>query len=565
MKFSEMKYVRPELEDIKVRAEKIKQDFVNAEDADSAEKAFLEWDEFSSHIDTMASLAYTRHSIDTTDEFYENEVDYIDESSPVFTEIQQGFTKLLCESKFRKELEEKFGKLLFINSEIFLKAFSPDIIPETQETNKLETEYQKLIASAQIEFQGKKLTISQLAPFKQSENDEVRREAWLKEALFYTEHGNELDDIFDKLVKLRHKKAEKLGYDNFVRLGYLQMNRNCYTPEDIEKFRKAVVRYIVPVADGLYREQAKRTGLSYPFTFADAALHYRDGNPKPQGTPEEILETGKKLYHSLSDETAEFIDTMLENELMDVLSKKGKAGGGYCTQFGDYKLPFIFANFNGTADDVEVITHEAGHAFAFYTARDIRPTDNQSPTLESCEIHSMTMEFFGWKMSDEFFGKDAKKFRHSHLFGAITFIPYGTMVDHFQHIIYEKPEMSAQQRHDVWKELMGIYMPWMKLDGSPFYGEGKGWQRQLHIYESPFYYIDYCLAQTAALEFWTIMQKNQKEAWERYMRLVKKAGTQTFTELIETAGLKSPFDEEALSEVADAAEKWLKEKRVTGG
>lgn len=559
MKFSEMKYERPDTDKSKILAEQIKNDFIMSEDFESADKAFIEWDKFSKHIDTMFSIAYTRHSIDTTDEFYDKEVEYLDEQSPVFTEIQQSFAKLLVESKFRAQLEEKYGKLLFVNTEMFLKSFSPEIIPETQETNKLETAYQKLIASAQIDFDGEKKTISQLFPYKQSSDDEVRRAAWLAEGKFYNDNGSELDRIYDELVKLRDKKAKKLGYKNFIKLGYLQMTRNCYSAEDVAKFRKAVIKYIVPVADRLYREQAKRTGLSYPFTFADSSLKFRDGNPKPQGTSDDVLAVGKKLYHELSPETSEFIDMMYNDELLDVLSKKGKAGGGYCTQFGNYKVPFIFSNFNGTADDVEVITHEAGHAFAYYMARDIVPSDNQTPTLEACEIHSMTMEFFGWQCSDEFFGKDSKKFRYSHLFSSITFIPYGTMVDHFQHIVYENPSMTPLQRHNVWKELLGVYMPWMRLDGSPFYGEGKGWQRQMHIYENPFYYIDYCLAQTVALEFWTIMQKNQSEAWERYMKLVKKAGTQTFDELVKTAGLKTPFGDEALKEVAEAAEKWLDE------
>lgn len=562
MKFSEMKYVRPELDKIREDAERIKLGFSGAKSAEEAEMFLTEWDRLMSHADTMMSLAYVRSSIDTNDEYYEKEVEYIDEISPELTELGQSFAELLVNSPFRKELEGKFGSLMFLNSEIFLKAFSKEIIPETQETNKLETEYQKLIASAQVDFDGKKCTISQLMPYKQSADDEIRRAAWLKEAEFYSENGKKLDEIFDRLVDLRDRKAKKLGYDNFVKLGYLQMNRNCYDQEDVSRFRKAVVQYIVPIADRLYRDQAMRTGLAYPFSFADAALHFRDGNPKPSGTSEDILETGKKLYHSLSEESAEFIDTMIENELIDVLSKKGKASGGYCTQLADYKVPFIFANFNGTADDVEVITHEAGHAFAFYCARDIFPSDNQSPTLEACEIHSMTMEFFGWRMSDEFFGSDSEKFRYSHLFGALTFIPYGAMVDHFQHIIYEHPEMSPAQRHEVWSELIRVYMPWMKLDGSPFYGEGKGWQRQLHIYENPFYYIDYCLAQTVALEFWAIMQRSHSDAWERYMKLVRKAGTQTFTELVETAGLDSPFDEKTLREVADCAVKWLERNKI---
>lgn len=557
MKFSEMQYERPDIEAVQKRASYLMQSFINAQNFDEVDKAFIEWDSFVQHIDTMMSLAYIRNSIDTTDEYYEREVEYIDEFSPKFTDMQHNFTKLLVKSSFRSKLEEKYGSLMFKNAEIFLKAFSPEIIPETQKTNKLETEYQKLIASAQIDFDGDKKTISQLFPYKQSENNEIRRAAWSAEAGFYSEHGKELDGIYDKLVKLRDQKAKKLGYDNFVKLGYLQMNRNCYAAEDVDKFRKSVVKYIVPLADRLYRVQAKRTGLKYPFTFADASLRFCDGNPKPQGTPEDILETGKNLYHELSDESAEFIDAMLTNELMDVLSKKGKASGGYCTQLADYKVPFIFANFNGTADDVEVITHEAGHAFAFYIARNIVLSANQSPTLEACEVHSMTMEFFGWRKSDEFFGKDAAKFRYSHLFGAITFIPYGTMVDHFQHIVYENPDMTPEQRHNVWRELLRVYMPWIKLDGSPFYGEGKGWQRQLHIYENPFYYIDYCFAQTAALEFWTLMQKSQDEAWQRYMKFVRKAGTQTFTELIETAGLRSPFEEETLKEIAENVGKWL--------
>ena len=562
MKFSDMKYERPDLEKVKNDAQRIMKSFDSAENVDSAEKAFLEWDRFSSHTETMMSLAYTRHSIDTTDKFYDDEVEYIDEISPVLSEMEQNFTKLIVNSRFRPELEKIYGKLMFKNGEIFLRSFSPEIIPETQQTNKLETAYQKLLASAQIEFEGEKRTISQMHPFKESADDVIRRNAWIEEGKFYSDHEAELNDIYDKMVGLRDKMAKKLGYNNFVSLGYLQMTRNCYTPEDIAKFRSSVLKYIVPVADRLYREQAQRTGMEYPLTFADAALTFRDGNPLPQGTAEDIINTGREFYHELSPETAEFIDTMLENELMDVLSKKGKAGGGYCTEFADYKLPFIFSNFNGTADDVEVITHEAGHAFAFYTARDIIPSANKSPTMESCEIHSMTMEFFGWKKSDEFFGKDSRKFRYSHLFGALTFIPYGTMVDHFQHIVYEKPELTPEERHQVWRELLGQYMPWLKLDGSPFYGEGKGWQRQIHIYENPFYYIDYCLAQTAALEFWVIMQNSYEQAWERYMKLVRKAGTQTFTELLETAGLNSPFEENALRDVAAAAEKWLSENKI---
>lgn len=187
------------------------------------------------------------------------------------------------------------------------------------------------------------------------------------------------------------------------------------------------------------------------------------------------------------------------------------------------------------------------------------------PSLEACEVHSMSMEFFAWPWAEGFFGEDTRKFRYTHLSGALTFIPYGTMVDHFQHIIYEKPDMTPSQRHDTWKELLGIYMPWIRLDGEiPVYGEGMGWQRQHHIYTRPFYYIDYCLAQTISLQFWVWIQKDVKKAWECYMNYTRQGGSRVFTELLAHAGLKSPFEESCLKEVCAAAKDWLKDYDVTG-
>ena len=320
-------------------------------------------------------------------------------------------------------------------------------------------------------------------------------------------NGEKLDEIYDRLTALRDRMAKKLGYENFIQLGYYRMNRNSYDKNEVEKFRAAVRKYLVPLAAKIYEEQAGRIGKPYPLSYADTALEFRSGNPKPQGAPEDILAQGRKFYHELSEETAEFIDFMYEGELLDVLSRKGKAGGGFCISLPDYRAQFIFANFNGTAHDVEVITHEAGHAFAGHICRDIVPMENRQPTLEACEVHSMTMEFFAWPWAEGFFGQDTKKFLYSHLSGALTFIPYGTMVDHFQHLIYERPEMTPSERHEVWRELTGVYMPWIRLGEIPFYGDGHAWQRQMHIYERPFYYIDYCLAQTVALQFWALMQK----------------------------------------------------------
>ena len=177
----------------------------------------------------------------------------------------------------------------------------------------------------------------------------------------------------------------------------------------------------------------------------------------------------------------------------------------------------------------------------------------------------MSMEFMAWPWAEGFFGSDTRKFLYSHLAGALTFIPYGTMVDHFQHIVYEKPEMSPAERHAEWKRLLGVYMPWMRLDGDiPFYSEGEGWQRQSHIYQAPFYYIDYCLAQTVSLEIWSIMQKSREHAWEKYMAYARQGGSRTFTDLLDNAGLDSPFEEKCLRDGCRTAADWLRNFDLTG-
>ena len=565
MKFSEMPYVRPDAEKVKKDLQDLTERLRNAKSYEEAHDVFLEKEKKEKYVDTMGTLAYVRHSIDTRDEFYDGEMEFWDEVGPELEEYEQAWIDSMLNSPFRKDFEAEYGELMFVNAEINRKTFAPEIIPDMQKENELVTEYDKLIASAQIPFEGGVYTLSQLHPYKTDADDARRLAAWKAEGKWYKEQQARLDAIYDELTNLRDTMGRKLGYDGYTQLGYYRMERNCWTKEDIDKFRTAVQKYLVPVADSIMREQAKRLGCSYPLSFADAALTFRSGNPRPVGTHDDILAQGKKFYDDLSPETSEFFRTMLDCELMDVLSTEGKEGGGYCTELALYEVPFIFANFNGTQGDVEVVTHEAGHAFAGWMNRKRIPLEYTSPTAEACEVHSMSMEFFGWANAEGFFGPDARKFLYSHLSGALLFVPYGTAVDHFQHIVYEKPELTPAQRHGEWKRLLGIYMPWMKLDGEiPFYADGEGWQRQSHIYEMPFYYIDYCLAQAVALEFWAMIQKDPKDAWEHYMAYTKQGGSCTFTELLKNAGLATPFDEECLKTVCGAAAKWLKDFDLSG-
>ena len=565
MKFSEMPYERPDLEAVKAQMTALTEQLKQAKSYAEAKEALLLWEKQMKTVMTAETLAYVRHSIDTRDTFYDEEMQFWNEQSPQLQAYSQAWTQAMLASPFRADFSAEFGELLFVNAEIELKSFSPEIIPELQQENELTQAYEKLLASAQIPFEGGTYTLSQLTPYKTDPDDTRRLSAWKAEGAWYKENQAQLDDIYHKLTALRDAMGRKLGYDGYTQLGYYRMGRNCYTKEDVEAFRQAVREYLVPVADKIYRQQAQRLGVAYPMSFADQALKFRSGNPRPAGDAQAILDQGRKFYDELSPNTGAFFRMMLDNELLDVLSTEGKAGGGYCTCFHDYGVPFIFANFNGTRGDVEVVTHEAGHAYANWVNRDRIPAETMLPSMEACEVHSMSMEFFAWPWAEGFFGADARKFLYSHLADAITFIPYGTMVDHFQHVVYDKPDMTPAQRHGVWRELLAQYMPWVRLDGDiPFYSDGEGWQRQHHIYSMPFYYIDYCLAQTVALQFWALIQKDPKQAWEKYEAYTALGGSMTFTDLLRTSALDTPFDPVCLRDVCLAADAWLDKYDMTG-
>jgi len=565
IRFSEIPYSRPNIDELKAELQTLTYELSAAESFDEAKAVFLRKDSLERHIESVSTLAQIRHSIDTRDKFYDEEVRFWNRSFPELQEYFQKWTERLLGSAYRSELEAEFGEVIFLNAEIDLKTFDPSIIPLLQEENDLTMEYEKLLASAQIPFRGGVYTISQISPFKNDTDDETRLAAWKAEGGWYRDNQEKLDSLYDRLVAIRHEMSQELGLTDAVELGYYRMMRNCYDRNDIEKFREAVRKHIVPVADSIRRRQAERLGMRYPLSFADNALMFRSGNPKPAGDADYIVEAAGRFYDDLSPETGEFFRTMREGELMDLLSTQGKEGGGYCTSIHDYEVPFIFANFNGTQGDVEVVTHEAGHAFADWMNRKRVPLETIWPTMEGCEVHSMSMEFFAWRSAEDFFGKDKRKYLYSHLADSFLFIPYGTMVDHFQHSVYEHPEMTPAERHAEWKRLLGIYMPWLRLDGEiPFYSEGMGWQRQHHIYSSPFYYIDYCLAQTVALEFWEMMQKDHDDAWAYYMAYTRQGGSEVFTKLLKNAGLASPFEEETIRGICRNAAEYLEAYDLTG-
>ncbi len=556
MKFTEMKYRRPDTAAIEMEYRDMAQRFPLCASPEEQLEMLDRHEKLMGDVNTMGTLAYIRSSINTTDSFYREEQDFFDGWGPQLQEYVQQFLDQVLASPFRAELEKTTGELFFRDLEIAKKTFSPEIIPLMQEENRLATEYEQLLASADIAIQGEQCNLSEIIRHQTSSDRKIRQEAWEKTDAFFTEKGQRMDEIYDALVKCRTKQAKALGYENFVQLGYDRLGRNCYSPADVAAFRDQVAKDLVPVIAQLKEKQRQRLGVSR-LCFWDEDTLLPHGNPAPVGGEEELVEAAGKMYREMSMQTGEFFDFMRENELFDLLSKKGKAGGGYCTYIPNYKSPFIFSNFNGTVDDVQVLTHEAGHAFAAYRARNLRYLENMTPTMESAETHSMSMELFSRPWDEGFFGEKAEEFRSYQLENCLDFIPYGTMVDEFQTKVYENPEWSPMQRKELWANLEKKYRPWLTFEGLPYFEAGGYYQWKHHIYSSPMYYIDYCLAQVTALEFWELSEKDWQGAFARYLDFVNSAGEKTFRGLVHGAGLKLPFESGCVKEVAEKVLEYL--------
>jgi M3 family oligoendopeptidase len=556
MNFQQYEYVRPDMKQMEVDFNELLEKFSNAETFEVQDQMMSGINKLRNEFESMAQLVYIRHSIDTNDEFYKSEQDLLDEVDPIYQGFVNRYYEALTKSKYRIELEAKWGKQLFAMAELSQKTFSPEIVEDLQVENKLSSEYTKLIASAKIDFEGEERNLAQLVPFQQSTDRAMRKQAMEARYSFFSENEAKIDDIYDKLVKVRTKIARKLGFNNFVELGYARMNRIDYNGEMVANFRNQVKEFIVPVATQLKEKQRARIGVD-ELKYYDEDFSFATGNATPKGDPEWIVANGEKMYAELSEETNEFFTFMREKQLLDLVSKKGKAGGGYCTYIEKFASPFIFANFNGTSGDIDVLTHEVGHAFQVFLSRGFAVPEYQFPTYEACEIHSMSMEFFCWPWMELFFKVDTEKYKFNHLSEALLFLPYGVSVDEFQHFVYENPDLTPEERKRGWREIEKKYLPHRNYDENEYLERGGFWQKQGHIFNSPFYYIDYTLAQICAFQFWKRANEDKESAWADYVTLCKQGGSQSFTELVAVANLISPFKDGCVESVIGEISAWL--------
>lgn len=558
MKYQDMKYQRVDILSYKEKMNDLLKEFEEAIDTSKRMKVFEEINAKRNEAWTMCYLCFIRYSIDTKDEFYMQEMEYVDETEPELQAVDSIVLGHFTQSAHREEIEAEMGSFYFEKIDYILKTYDDKIKDDLVEENKLCNEYNKLIASAEIEFEGEKRNLSELGPFKVSEDRKIREKANEAYFGFFAKNQEALDEIYDKLVKIRHKIATTLGYHNFVELGYVRMMRMGYDAKDVAIYRDEIRKYIVPLAVELRKQQQERLGYD-TLCYYDHNYKYPSGNPKPQGTAEEIVTLGRNMYHELSKETGVFYDMMIDNGLVDLVAKKGKMGGGYCEYLPLYESPFVFSNFNGTLDDVTVLTHEMGHAFQAYMSRNVKNKELNMITYDMAEVHSMSMEFLTYPWMESFFKEDANKFKHYHLGDGISFIPYGVLVDHFQHEIYEKPDLTPKERHAVWRKLEKIYLPDVSYEGNDYLENGGFWQRQAHIYQDPFYYVDYTLAQICAYQFYVKDIENHETAWKDYVKVCEIAGKVNFVELVEVGGLESPFKKGTLEKLTNVVRKALDE------
>ncbi|MCV2231634.1 M3 family oligoendopeptidase [Paracholeplasma manati] len=555
MKFQDYVYQRPDVDAIKQKYVAFTEAFKAAKDANEQTEIIKQVFGLIDEVDTMYQLVSIRYSLNTQDDFYEAEMNFMDEVSPELQNYVNEFNKLVYASPFKPELVNVFGQHYFNQLEVSLQSFDEKIIPLLQEENKLNSKYSKVVASAQIEFDGGVYNLSQMSPFTQSKDRETRHRAQLKISEFFESKEAELDDIYDQLVSVRNQAAQALGYANFVELGYKRLGRTDYGSKEVKAYREQIKRDVVPFVEKLVARKAKRLGIQDLKSYD--TISFLSGNPTPKGDLDWQVAQATTMYKALSKETDEFFTFMKDSGLLELDSKKGKAGGGYCTFIPGYKAPFIFANFNGTSHDVDVLTHEAGHAFQVYQSREFINPMQRFPGYEACEIHSMSMEFFAWPWVPLFFKEDAQKYYFSHLSGAISFLPYGALVDEFQHEIYENPSMSKDERKATWRRLEKQYIPSRDYDDDKFMEKGTYWFRQGHIFQSPFYYIDYTLAQVCAFQYWIRDHKDHQEAWSSYVDLCKLGGSKGFVALMKDAKLDSPFEDGTILRTIQPLEAFL--------
>lgn len=514
--------------------------------------ALAAWDKARRDHADWAVLAQIRFQQDTADAAAKADRELCDELAPVATGHDVAVKRRLLADPDRAGLEAVAGAHAVRLWEADVTTFDPVIADRLAEEAALTARYTELTASARLAVDGAVVNLSGLAPHAMSLDRDVRYRAQRVKWEWFAQHGAELDDIYDRLVKLRHGMARDLGYDTFIPLGYRRMRRVDYGPAEVAAYRDEVAAHVVPLMARLLEQ--RRVGHGWDKLYGwDLPLVDPAGNPGPRGTGEDLVDAGQAMFDRMDGRLSGLYRAMREGGFLDLDMRASKAPGGFCEAFATVGMPFIFANFNGTYQDIVVLTHEVGHAAQVRGSRTQPSFDYLQPTSEAAEVNSMALELLCLPHSGLLVGDDAAdRFRRVQLIRVLHLLLMCAMGDHFQHEVYAHPDASPTERHAMWRRLGQRYAPWEDWGDLAYPAMGGDWQAVLHFYLLPFYYIDYALAQCCALQLWTQSQRDRQAALDEYMGLCERGGSAPFTELVRSANLVSPFAPGALAQSMQA-------------
>ncbi len=555
IRFSQIPYVRPDMDQLQADFATLFTTIAHA-DGPALVQAVKRWNELAFNYLTMNHLSRIHSGQDINDEAAREEQAFFINARPRMREWETQVRTLLISHSCRGAISEAFGEAILRNMESDTATFDPRIADHLKEESRLVLEYQSIKTSSRVDCLGKTYPLTQLRRFDFDSDRQVRHQAARARDRFLLQNASEFDRIFDELVLLRDEMAHTLGLRNYVEYAFLYHNRNSYGPAEVAAFRQQALQQLVPCATDLRHRQAVNLKVDQLMPW-DRDVFDDERNLRPLGGVQFIVDRVGKMFNQLSPELSSFFQLMNECELFDLEAREGKASGGSTYFLHDYKLPFIFINLNGSRLDVRMLLHEIGHAFQKYCCRDFLLGDYIWPSKDVAEIHSIGCELLSFPWMDLFFGDDADRYRFSQLMDTVFLIPHICHVDEFQEFVYTNPHCGPEARRRHWLELEAKFEPHLRHGDLEARRLGHGWQHNRLIYARPFYYIDYALAATCALQLWERSEHDHAAAFADYLTLCKAGGSLPYSELLHLGGLRSPFEPGVLEGGVQLVRDWI--------
>ncbi len=558
MNLQEIIYERIDMEAVKKSMKSLIEKLSNAQNKEVCFEAIGDiGDVFAKAIDKQC-LADTRYDLNIHDSFYKEESKYYNEEFPHLQNLMTQFYTVLLKSPFKNAIEENYGGMFLKIAETEALEDKPVFVKNDQRMNELRRNYFRLRSSAKVEIKGKNYGLQGLNQFSNDSDRAIRKKALSSFWGFMDENSEEIDDLFLNARSIRQETAQELRHKNYIDLGYQYVKKYDYTPADMARFRTQVRESVISIYAKIREEQKKKLGYKQLYYYD--TVYFKTGNAQLKGDLSTTLDNFKKTFEEMSSETARLWNYMIENNWFDFSdSQIKKQGPNYCRTFPHSGQTFINTFFVGTSGNIRTIFHEFGHAFQKQQSQEVAQKcwSYYWGAPDIGEIHSTAMEYFAWNWYPLFFGEDTQKFRYQKLRGALALLLGTSIVDEFQHFVYENPHAKIEELEQKYAQVERHYKPYMNYEDNTFLERGGHWRSMSNITSPPFHFISYALSTVCALQFWKKSQEDFEGAWQDYLRLCKVGGSVGFKEALEIANLKSPFEAGTLQEVIGFVEEWL--------